>query len=111
MISKLFEQDLQVINVGLSSFADSIQQTGGKAIQLDWRPPAAGDRETGLKLAMLINDPEVEAANRMAFERFLSAQPILTGVQQARQVIPDLGERTLLHAGPPIEWPRMCGPM
>ena len=111
MVNKLFEQELQVINVGLSSFADSIQQTGGKAIQLDWRPPAAGDRETGLKLALLINDPEVEAANRMAFERFLSAQPILTGVQQAREAIPNLGERTLLHAGPPIEWLRMCGPM
>ena len=60
---------------------------------------------------MLINDPGVEAANRLAFERFLSAQPNLVGVQQARQAIPNLGERTLLHAGPPIEWSRMCGPM
>lgn len=111
MIRELFEQELQVINVGLSSFADSIQKTGGKAIQLDWRPPAAGDRETGRKLALSINDPEVEAANRTAYERFLSAQPVLKAVQQARHAIPDLGERTVLHAGPPIEWSRMCGPM
>jgi hypothetical protein len=111
MIKELFEQELQVINVGLSSFAASIEQTGGKAIQLDWRPPAAGSRETGMKLAMLVNDPDVEAANRTAHQRFLSAQPILTGVQQARRAIPNLGERTLLHAGPPIEWNRMCGPM
>jgi hypothetical protein len=111
MINKLFEQELQVINVGLSSFADSIQQTGGKAIHLDWRPPAAGARETGIKLALLVNDPNVEAANRSAYERFLSAQPILLGVGQTRQVIPGLQERTLLHAGPPIEWSRMCGPM
>ena len=111
MIKELFKQELQVINVGLSSFADSIQQTGGKAIQLDWRPPAAGDRETGMKLAMLMNDPAVEAANRTAHERFLSAQPVLTGVGQARNAIPNLGERTLLHAGPPIEWNLMCGPM
>ena len=111
MINQLFEQELQVINVGLSSFAESIQQTGGKATQLDWRPPASGDRETGSRLAMLINDPEVEAANRIAHERFLSAQPILMGVELARKAIPSLGERTLLHAGPPIEWSRMCGPM
>ena len=45
MVNTLFEQDLQVINVGLSSFADSIAQTGGKSTQLDWRPPAAGNRE------------------------------------------------------------------
>lgn len=111
MVNKLFEQDLQVINVGLSSFADSIQQTGGKSLQLDWRPPASGERETGMSLATLINDPLVEAANRIAHERFLSAQPILMGVAQALKEIPNLGERTLLHAGPPIEWSRMCGPM
>ncbi len=111
MINKLFEQELQVINVGLSSFADSIQQTGGKSLQLDWRPTASGNRDIGMKLAMLINDPEVEAANRTAHEQFLSAQPILMGVEQARSTIPNLGERTLLHAGPPIEWERMCGPM
>lgn len=111
MVNTLFEQDLQVINVGLSSFAESIQQTGGKSLQLDWRPPAAGNRETGMSLALLVNNERVEAANRMAFERFMSAQPVLTGVGKAVETIPDLGERTLLHAGPPIEWGRMCGPM
>ena len=111
MVNKLFEQDLHVINIGLASFAESIRQTGGQSIQLDWRPPAAGDRDIGMRLAMRVNDPEVEAANRTAFERFLSAQPVLTGVEQAHSAIPGLGERTLLHAGPPIEWERMCGPM
>ena len=111
MINKLFEQELQVINVGLASFADSIQQTGGKSLQLDWRPPASGNREIGMSLAMLVNDAEVEAANRIAHERFLSAQPMLVGVEQARNAIPNLDERMLLHAGPPIEWSRMCGPM
>jgi hypothetical protein len=72
MVNKLFEQDLQVINIGLSSFADSIQQTGGKATHLDWRPPASGDRETGMRLALLVNAPEVEAANRSAHDLFLS---------------------------------------
>lgn len=111
MVNTLFEQDLQVINVGLSSFAESIRQTGGKSLQLDWRPPAAGNRETGMSLALLVNNERVEAANRMAFERFMSAQPVLTGVGKAAETIPGLGERTLLHAGPPIEWGRMCGPM
>ncbi|HLF74929.1 MAG TPA: DUF1116 domain-containing protein [Anaerolineales bacterium] len=111
MINQLFEQELQVINVGLPSFAESIQQTGGKAIHLDWRPPASGDRETGMRLAMLVNAPEVEAANRTAYDRFLSAQPVLMGVEPARNAIPNFGERTILHAGPPIEWNHMCGPM
>jgi hypothetical protein len=29
----------------------------------------------------------------------------------AREVLPHMGGRTILHAGPPIAWPRMCGPM
>ena len=111
MINKLFEKDLQVINVGLSSFADSIQQTGGKSLQLDWRPPASGNREIGMSLATMVNDPTIEEANRIAHDRFLSAQPILIGVEQAHKAITGLGEKTLLHAGPPIEWTRMCGPM
>jgi hypothetical protein len=111
MVNKLFEQDLQVINIGLTSFADAINQTGGKSLQLDWRPPALGDKDTGVSLSKLVNQPEVEAANRIAFERFMSAQPVLTGVGQAREAIPNFGERTLLHSGPPIEWSRMCGPM
>src|SRR5512147_662105 len=77
MINRFFEQDLKVVNVGLASFAESIGQAGGMALHLDWRPPASGNRETGMRLAMLVRDPEVEAANKTAHERFLSAQPIL----------------------------------
>ena len=111
MVNKLFEQDLQVINIGLTSFADAINQTGGKSLQLDWRPPALGDKDTGTQLAKLVNQPKVEAANRVAFERFMSAQPVLMGVGKAQEEIRNFGSRTLLHAGPPIEWNRMCGPM
>jgi len=111
MVKDLFQRDFQVINVGLSSFADSIHQTGGTALQLDWRPPASGDRVLGMKLALLVGAPEVDTANQVAYERFLSAQPILMGVDSARNAIPNLGERRLLHAGPPIDWNRMCGPM
>lgn len=111
MINELFLNPLHVVNIGLSSFADSIQDAGGKVIQLDWRPPAEGNHNTGLNLAKLINHPLVEKANKIAFTRFLNAQPVLLGVGIAGNVIPDLEDRTLLHAGPPIEWSQMCGPM
>jgi hypothetical protein len=111
MITDLFKQELQVINVGLPSFASSIQSAGGVSLQLDWAPPAQGDRAVGMDLAWLINHPAVEQANRVAFERFLSAQPVLTGVGTARETIPGLEGKILLHAGPPVAWEHMCGPM
>ena len=62
-MSKLFEEGEAIINVGLASFAESIAQAGGTAVQVDWTPPAGGDRAVGWSLAQLVNEPSVEAAN------------------------------------------------
>ncbi|MEO7937462.1 MAG: DUF1116 domain-containing protein, partial [Burkholderiaceae bacterium] len=54
---------------------------------------------------------KITAANQEAHRRILAAEPVLVDVQLARDAIPHLPDRTILHAGPPIEWSRMCGPM
>jgi hypothetical protein len=108
----LFTADLAVVNVGLSSFADNLTKAGGNVVQLQWRPPAGGDVETGLALARLVNLPVVEEANRTAFARYLEAQPVLVDVRLAHDAISALdGDRRVLHAGPPIAWEDMCGPV
>lgn len=54
----------------------------------------------------------IEQANRLALEKLLGADPVLIDVIPAIEAIPALGEgRKILHAGPPITWERMCGPM
>jgi len=53
----------------------------------------------------------INEANATAVGRMISARPMLTGVGAARDVIPGMRDRLLLHAGPPIEWQRMSGPM
>ena len=46
------------------------------------------------------------------WRRILSAEPVLADVRRAGELIPELdAARLMLHAGPPIEWARMCGPM
>ncbi len=54
---------------------------------------------------------DFEAANQTAVQKMMAARPILKGVARAQDVIPGLRENLLLHAGPPIEWERMSGPM
>ena len=54
---------------------------------------------------------DIDQANATAVERMMSARPMLTGVATARDVIPGLRDNLLLHAGPPIEWARMSGPL
>src|SRR5690349_2544994 len=110
-MSALFGKPLSVLNEGIASFADAIAQRGGTATRLEWAPPAGGDRAVGTALARLVNHPTVEAANAKAAERYLAAQPRLEGIGVAREVLPNLGSRMILHAGPPLAWQRMCGPM
>ena len=106
----LLSEPLRVINVGLASFSESIVAVGGAAVQIDWTPVAGGP-EVAHALAALVNHPTVEQANRTAFDRFSAASPVLIGVDVARNVMPAMGGPTILHAGPPVDWKDMCGPM
>ncbi len=54
---------------------------------------------------------KIDQANLEAVSRMIEARPVLRGVERAADVLPALSERTLLHAGPPIEWTRMSGPL
>lgn len=109
---QLFFDDLSVVNVGLASFGENIIRAGGKATTLDWRPPAGGDSVAGLELARLLGNSDVDEANAVAFARYQDAQPRLTDVQIARDAIPAMStQRLILHAGPPIDWADMCGPV
>ncbi|MBX3331783.1 MAG: DUF1116 domain-containing protein [Nitrospira sp.] len=111
MTQALFQEKLQVLNIGLSSFVDSITRTGGSVLQIEWAPPAEGQPEVGRTLAQLVNLLSVETANQTAFDAYQSAQPVLSGVGIAGKALPNMGERMILHGGPPIHWKNMCGPM
>ncbi len=53
----------------------------------------------------------IDAANTDAVGRMTASDPVLIDVVPAREVVRDLDERTILHAGPPITWERACGAM
>ncbi|MFZ1104907.1 MAG: DUF1116 domain-containing protein [Hyphomicrobiaceae bacterium] len=53
----------------------------------------------------------IEQANRETLDRMLEGEPVLVDVVPAVEAIPALRDRMLLHAGPPIGWERMCGPL
>ncbi|MGW2345148.1 DUF1116 domain-containing protein [Streptomyces sp. NPDC001661] len=106
----------RIAAVGVADFADVPRTAGAHVTGLDWRPPAGGDPELAWKLAELTGHEAVEAANRTAVDRLLAVRPVWRDVRTARDVLPVLddratGERVLLHAGPPVDWHDMCGPM
>lgn len=44
-ILNLFRSELVTVNVGPKLFATALEQQGYRAVQVDWRPVAGGDRE------------------------------------------------------------------
>lgn len=54
---------------------------------------------------------DIDAANRTAVERMMASRPVLTGLATARDVVPGMRDGLLFHAGPPITWDRMSGPL
>ncbi|MBN1138847.1 MAG: DUF1116 domain-containing protein [Anaerolineae bacterium] len=103
-MQSFFGAPLNVVNVGLSAFANSLEAQGVPVVQVDWQPPRAP------RLQVTRSGIEIEAANHEAATRIMEGRPMLVGMGIARETIPGYHERLILHAGPPITWQRMCGP-
>ena len=54
---------------------------------------------------------KIEEANKIATEKILKSRPLLLDIKPAIDVLPNMKKNSIFHAGPPIEWKRMCGPM
>jgi hypothetical protein len=53
----------------------------------------------------------IDQANHEAVTRMIEARPVLVGLGRAGDLIPGLRDNLILHAGPPITWERMSGPL
>lgn len=113
-ITQLFTSPVSAVNVGAAMFGEHLAGQGARVTHLDWTPPGGGQPAVVDALRRL-SAPEVaervEAANALAVERIISSQPVLVGYDRALDVVPGMTPTTILHAGPPIEYPRMAGAM
>ncbi len=105
----LFKQKLKVINTGLESFSKELKQNGVETIHVDWKPSVISDDELLDKISD--NKSIIDEANKKALDIILRGQPNLIGMDIAINVIPGMKKNLILHAGPPVTWERMCGPM
>jgi len=101
---------VQVINTGLPLIVEGVPAPD--VTQLDWRPPAFSDLAAARAMVAL-DDETTAAANAAAIAAVHAVRPRVVGIAPARAAIGALAGpgRTMLHAGPPIEYSRMCGPM
>lgn len=110
LVNKLFESKLKVVNLGLESFCKELKEQQVECIHINWRPPSEASKLLG-KLEEETIKVKIENANKEAVNRLLEAQPIILGIGKAGIDIPGMTKKTILHAGPPINWERMSEPL
>ncbi len=97
--------EVAVVNVGLPLFADSVAAQGRPSVHVDWRIPGGGEPDVVAALRRLFGPltARVDEANAEVLRRLDSGVPLLRGVRPATDVVPTLGDRMLLHAGPALD--------
>jgi len=105
--------DVAVVNVGLSLFAEAIAAQGRPVADVEWRIPAGGDLDAVAALRRLYGAraAAIDEANAEVVRRLDSGVPLLVGLAPASEVVPGIGDRTILHCGPPIGWADVCDPL
>jgi hypothetical protein len=108
----LLQNDLKIINVGSPSFVKDYESQNIEHVHLEWRPPASGNIEMLNILTQLRQFNEViDKANQKVMDAVKTAEARLISVEPAIKVIPNMSKHTILHAGPPIPYNQMAGPM
>jgi hypothetical protein len=111
---ELLKGPLSVISLGLENIVEGNLAAGAAVHRVQFVPPAGGDLDRIKLLEELYQEPlasQIREANQTALSRFLGSQPHLVGVGVARDVVPEMAPDLFLHAGPPIGWDRMSGPV
>jgi hypothetical protein len=103
-----FDGPLKAASVGADLFADELGRQGVPVEPLGWGPHGAG---SDVLRRLVPATSRVAAANDEAFSRLRDARPLLVGIATAKEVVPGMERDRFLHAGPPIGWDDMTGPM
>ena len=110
----LLSEKPRIINIGLKSFAEVVEQFGCEVVQYDWMPPAGGNVVLIKTLNFLRNYEGIDELNRAVIAKVVASQPVLKDNVRAKEVIPEFAEnggKVILHAGPPVAYENMPDPM
>ena len=105
-------RSVDVVNVGLPLFADSIADQGHPVSQVDWRIPAGGQPALVAALRRLYGPfaAQVDDANAEVVRRLDGGRPMLTGIAPMGHAL-GIDGRTLLHCGPAIGYVDAVDPL
>ncbi|MFB0534307.1 MAG: hypothetical protein ACETWR_04925 [Anaerolineae bacterium] len=90
--------------MGLDKFAESMKEQAAETMAVEWRPGAEVPHLVKTKSGV-----DIDEANAEAVRRICAGRPMLIGMGIARDTLPGMGERMILHAGPHRHRPQGAG--
>jgi hypothetical protein len=113
-LKTLLREGPAVKNIGLEVFFNALTAQRVPVCTSRWLPDHA-PASLYLKVMELTRSEtimsSIKKANDETIRRLSTSQPVLYGIGLAKEEIVGMTGKILLHAGPPIEWRRMSGPM
>ena len=96
-----FEGKINAVNVGTGIFHTGMREQNVAAVQGNWRPPVDAKLikllrkcdETGLSA-------KIDEANQRVYHALLDADPVWVAIRPAREVVPGMDQKIVLHSGP-----------
>lgn len=100
----------KVVNLGIQYFYDALKMQECDAVQVDWKVPVERSCETQ-NILKALNDlnlkEKIDEANQKAVHYIIDSDPAWVDVLPAGDVIEGLGDYTIIHSGPPIDYDDM----
>lgn len=106
-------ESIDVVNIGLSIFAEAAEAQGARVTSVDWRIPGGGDPAVVAALRRLYgrHAERIDAANAEVVRRLDEGVPRLVDITTVGAVVDGAADRILLHCGPPIAYDEACDPL
>jgi hypothetical protein len=95
---------------GVGAYVYRGELDGEPVEPIDWLPAAVPAELDALR-KLAPHADRIAGANDEALARMQDARPLIVGIGTAGDLMPGMTARTFLHAGPPVAWVDMCGPM
>lgn len=110
-MNNILNEQLNILNIGSNIFNDDYNKQNLDVIQVDWKPSNFSNEVIEALEILERNKEKIDKANQQVVDIINESEPVLIDIKPAIDVIENMNKNLILHAGPPIKYEDMSGPM
>lgn len=110
-MANILKDKMKILNIGSNIFQEDYNIQNIQYVQVDWKPSNIKPETLNALEILEKNIDKINKANEEFISKINSASPVLIDIKPAIDAIPNMEKNLILHAGPPIKFEDMAGPM